>query len=429
MKKTLLTIIICVLTTSIVKAQFAEESFLQPAHVVGRKINADGVITKELASDFSYREDGKLYRYDFPEYAIIGQFFYTDDYISHERIFHQGLHPFTESNDYSYENGQIKTVVHINPRGESLDRLYDYYEDGRLKRMDQKDEPEDDYHQHWIYEYEDDGKRVVMSYWTSWVPQGLLLRQRTTSQYDDDYVLLSSLDEFYNVAGELTSIKKTTYSYTSSGLAENETTQTLNDGEWVNSTIVHYDYDDGNRLVERFEGTWNAELGEWDGSKKITFEYTDSEDEHLYTVSFYKMADGEWQWDDFACQTILFEPEMRSQQMMLGYMSYDDLNGLGHVNQIEITLVETYRPVYMGEEEYHQLSYGVFPNPGRDKLSVVSPIENSIIRIYSLQGQLIKACPFDHSLEISTENLPSGIYLWEIWNGSQKGASGKWVKE
>ena len=429
MKKILLSIILYASIMGISYAQVSKETVLQPTHVVGRRINADGVITKELVSDFSYRDDGKLYHYDFPEYSIIGQFSYSDDYISHESIFHRGLHAFTETNDYSYENGQIKTVVHINPRGESLHMLYSYYEDGRLKRKDQRDDLDDDYHQHWLYEYEDEGKTVVMSYWTSWVLQGLLLREKTTSQYDDEYVLLFSLVETYNMEGELTSIKKTTYSYTSCGMVENETTQILNDGEWVNSNIVHYDYDDSNRLVERFEGTWDAELDEWVGKKKITFDYSVSEDGQLYTVSFYKMEEGEWQWDDFACQSILFGSEMRSQQRMLSYMSYDDMHGLGHINQIEFALVETYRPVYMGEEDHQQLSCGVYPNPGRDKLNVVSPLENSIIRLYNLQGQLIKACPFDFSIEISTENLPSGIYLWEIWNGSQKGSSGKWVKE
>ena len=71
----------------------------------------------------------------------------------------------------------------------------------------------------------------------------------------------------------------------------------------------------------------------------------------------------------------------------------------------------------------------VFPNPGRDKLKVESSAENSVIRIYNLQGKLVLTKPFDYSTEINAESLPSGLYVWEIWHDNQKVANGKWVKE
>ena len=42
---------------------------------------------------------------------------------------------------------------------------------------------------------------------------------------------------------------------------------------------------------------------------------------------------------------------------------------------------------------------------------------------------MVVARPFDFSTEIGTEGWPSGMYLWEIWDGNQKEASGKWIKE
>ena len=71
----------------------------------------------------------------------------------------------------------------------------------------------------------------------------------------------------------------------------------------------------------------------------------------------------------------------------------------------------------------------VYPNPGSDNLKVETPVEDAVIRFYNLQGQLMLARPFDFSTEISAEDWPSGMYLWEIWHDSQKEACGKWVKE
>lgn len=428
MKRMILVMLISMLMAGAGNAQVGADMMLQPTHVIGRRINADGEITKELVSDFIYQENGKLLRYEFPEYALIGNFYYSFDFLIQESVFHQGGHPFYETTNFSYENGQIKTIEHLmSQMGINQYWLYSYYDNGRLARKDQMEEGDDDFHMHWLYDYTDDGRTVIESYWTSWLSQGMLLRKKTTFQYDDEYVLQSSLTESYNVAGELTSTQLTIYTYTLNGMIEKETTQTLTDGEWMNTSIVEYGYDIYNRIAERIEGIWNAELGEWVDTKRITFDF--SEDGQLYTVSFYKKVNEEWQWDVFNNQTVLFGSELESQQRMIGYMAYEPMNEPGDVNQIEFTLVETNKPNYMGEEENQHLSYGVYPNPGRDKLNVVAPKENSVIRIYNLQGKLIRVRPFDFATEINTEKLSSGIYLWEIWHNTQKQASGKWVKE
>ena len=428
MKRSLLLSALCIIAISMSYAQSSKEVISQPTYVVARRIDANGTITKEFVSDFLYADNGKLLRYEFPEYALIGNFYYSFDFLMQESVFHQGGHPFYETTNFSYENGQIRTIEHLmSQMGTSQYWLYSYYGDGRLARKDQKEEGDDDFHKHWLYDYADEGRTVIESYWTSWVPQGMLLKKKTTSQYNDEYVLQSSLAESYNEAGELTSTRITMYTYTLNGMVEKETTQILTDGEWMNTSIVEYDYDIYNRIAERIEGTWNAELGEWVDTKKITFDF--SEDGRLYTVSFFKKVDEEWQWDVFNNQTVLFGSELESQQRMIGYMAYESFHGQGNVNQFEFTLEEMNKPIYMDVEESQPLSFDVYPIPGRDKLNVVASIENSVIRVYDLQGKLIMVRPFDFATEINTESLPSGIYLWEIWHNTQKQASGKWVKE
>ena len=429
MKKTIFLLIVSVFVTGVSCAQIGDDVVLQPTHVIGRSIDANGEITKELVSDFIYHEDGKLMRYEFPEYALTGNFYYSDDFLTQESVFHQGGYPsYYETANYSYENGRIKTKEHLmDQMGISQYWQYDYYDDGRLKSKERKDELDDDYHMHWLYDYEDAGKTVIRSYWTSWASQGMLLRERSTSQFDDDYVLLTSLTESFNTTGELTSTKKTSYTYTPSGMTEMATTQTLQGGEWVNASFVHYAYDDADRLTVRVNGNWDAELGEWVEAKKILFDL--SEEEQKYTVSFYKKVNGEWQWDVFNNQTILFGSEMEVQQRMIGYMVYEAYHEFGYVNQIEFTLAETHRPNYMVTDENHLLSCGVYPNPGHDYLRVEALAENAVVRFYDLQGQLLLSKPFDFAVEINAKDWPAGIYIWEISRGNQKIASGKWMKE
>ena len=100
-----------------------------------------------------------------------------------------------------------------------------------------------------------------------------------------------------------------------------------------------------------------------------------------------------------------------------------------HINQFVFTLAEMNEPTYEDAEEHQGLGYSIYPNPSTGKLSALAPTEDAVIRLYNLQGQLVLARPFDFSAEINAEELPSGIYVWEIWHDSQKQASGKWVKE
>lgn len=429
MKKTVFLLTMIILAAGYSFAQVGGDAVLQPTHVIGRSIDANGETVKELVSDFIYQADGKLMGYEFPGYAVTANFYYSDDFLTQERVFHQGGYPsFYETTNYYYEDGRIITKEHLmDQMGICQYWQYSYYGDGRLKSKERKDEFDDDYHMHWLYDYENEGRTVIRSYWTSWVSQGMLLREKTTSQYDDDYVLLSSLTESYNTAGELVSTKKASYSYTASGKTERVTTQSLQDGEWVNVSFVQYDYDCEDRLTQRVDGSWDVELGAWADTRKITFEFSD--EEPTYTVSFYKMVDGEWQWDVFNNQTILFGPEMEAQQRMIGFMVYEEYYEFGEVNQIEFTLAETLRPNYMAAEENRLSSCGVYPNPGHDFLRVEARAENAVVRFYDLRGQVLLAKPFDFVAEIDAKDWPVGMYIWEICCGNQKVASGKWVKE
>jgi hypothetical protein len=46
-----------------------------------------------------------------------------------------------------------------------------------------------------------------------------------------------------------------------------------------------------------------------------------------------------------------------------------------------------------------------------------------------MQGQLVMAKPFAFTTEINAQKWSAGVYVWEISQGNQKVATGKWVKE
>lgn len=405
-------------------AQFTEGTLLQPTHVVAKRINAQGEVTKEMPADFNYDANGKLTGFDFPEFWLNSTYTYNGDYLMKVSTRHSAGHPiFYDVFNYTYENGRVKTKNHL---WEAMNAdeywQYEYDEYGRLKLMKQGDG--DAFYYHYLYEYENEGRTVTMKFMAN---SGTLLRQLDVSQYDEAFNLMSVHTENYNWAGEQTSTTLTTYTYTESGQLETKVVQALTDGEWVNTSIIKYVYDDEDRIIERLDGTWDETNDDWDISRRIDFSY--SEDGLQYTVSFYKKSGDEWVWDMFNYQTVLFGANLKLQQAAVEYMIYEEMNEPGRINQLVFTLAEMNEPTYVGTEENQDLACSVYPNPGNSSVRIEAQTEGAVVRFYDLQGRLIKAKMFDFQTNINAEDWPSGIYLWEIWHDNQKETSGKWIKE
>lgn len=434
MKKILLSIILYASIMGISYAQVSKETVLQPTNVIARQLDESGQVVKEVPSLYSYGEDGKLTGYELPGHSLTSSYWYSDNLLVMENINHNGGWPiYGESFNYAYENGRIKTKSHLWDQMNAPEYwLYSYDLQGRLERMDYRDGYEDEYHMHYLYEYEDDDKTKIENYWTSWNTQGLVLRKKTIFHYDDAFRLLSMYVENYSVEGELTKTTKTTYTYVPNGKEESEIMQTLTDGEWVNTEMIRYVYDDNERLAEWQVGNWSDEIGDWDITSKAVYEL--DEEELTWTVTFYKKDGEQWGWEDYSymvyhIQPVFDEPYLMEQEHALRYYGYDDLFGCEHINQFVFTLVETDRPEYVGAVENTSLSCGVYPNPGHDMLKVEAAAEDAVIRIYNMQGQLVMAKPFAFTTEINAQKWSAGVYVWEISQGNQKVATGKWVKE
>jgi YD repeat-containing protein len=431
MKKVLLSIAICLLAINAGFAQYEDEFFAQPTHIVGKRINAAGEITRVLESDFSYNEEGKVVSYAFPDYHLTASYAYNDDYLFYEGFHHDAGHPyFTEGFEYSYNNGRIKHITH------SWDQMnapqnweYSYDEEGRLKQKDFCEGYTVEYHEHYIYDYENEGRTKTESYWTSWVTQGMKLRKRTVNQYDDDFNLFTVHTETYNLDGDITSNTMVTYAYTPAGKEESQIKQTFTEGEWVNTSIQRFIYDEYDRVIEQQNGSWSAENDDWDINKKITFIYEPQEGGLICTVSFYKKDREEWGWDVFGNQTILFGPQLKIQQKTLRFYVYEDMNDSGNINQFEFTYSYTPEPIYLDIEEKESLVCDLYPNPSTSIVSI-SGNNLKLAKVFNTLGQCLATVRGKgERLTVDLSSLPAGIYFVTVTNVEGRKCVRKVVKE
>ena len=68
----------------------------------------------------------------------------------------------------------------------------------------------------------------------------------------------------------------------------------------------------------------------------------------------------------------------------------------------------------------------IFPNPGNDMLTIDIASDDFTFRLYDLTGKLV--LEQQNQKTISTQHLPAGMYLYQIYSEYQSVTSGKWVK-
>ena len=147
-------------------SETVNDSILQPDRVFGRHLDAAGNTESELVSYFTYREDGKVKRFEFPDYVLFTKFSYDGDYMKNEWTYHMSGHPqVDEYLDYSYnEKGQLVSMSHTWSYMESDQYwTYQYNGDGRLWKKELGDGH--DIWEYWLYDYEEDGHKRTESHY------------------------------------------------------------------------------------------------------------------------------------------------------------------------------------------------------------------------------------------------------------------------
>jgi hypothetical protein len=73
----------------------------------------------------------------------------------------------------------------------------------------------------------------------------------------------------------------------------------------------------------------------------------------------------------------------------------------------------------------------VFPNPGSNylKVRVAAHYKQSIFELFDLNGRIVLTKSINGKWgEINTSALPSGSYIYRVWNEEGLFESGKWWK-
>jgi len=417
MKKINFLLIVCAFSCSAGFCQTKDDLLAQPTDVIARKIDNSGQITDELPSVFYYMGDGKLQKFRSPRHGLVETYTYSDDdYLVSETRSHSGQTDFTDSYHYTYENGLVKTKNHLFYDYFEDDQfwVYDYDEYGRLKQIDRALDGPNTFNYHWTYDYTDGGKTKTETYYTSFETQGVVVKKRTVSCYDDEYKLHTVETSDFNNEGDCTANTLQSYSYTSDGEVDCVVTQSRSgDGEWTNVGITGYLYDNAGRVVEIQSGTWSEEQADWDINKKTI--YTHDDDAMKMTVDFYKKSNGEWIRDVFVGQPIFFGPLLRWQQASIKTYCSDILYTSYDINQFEITLQYTKSPIYLSTQEEKILSHIVYPNPVDDVLQLCfSPeVRPQCVELYDMGGRLLLQQRSNLN-QLGMKELPAGVYMLRV---------------
>jgi hypothetical protein len=76
--------------------------------------------------------------------------------------------------------------------------------------------------------------------------------------------------------------------------------------------------------------------------------------------------------------------------------------------------------ITVGIPNTDQAAYKVYPNPATEVINVVAPVKFNEVRLINSQGQIVyRNGNKDTNLHILTEGFESGMYILQIYTGSQ----------
>ena len=88
---------------------------------------------------------------------------------------------------------------------------------------------------------------------------------------------------------------------------------------------------------------------------------------------------------------------------------------------------------FLGIDEAHDAGFAVavaYPNPGGSTFNIRTALTGSHVELYDTGGRLVGRQDISDAVTtISTENLPSGVYVWKMIKDGSEAESGKWVKK
>ncbi|MCQ2307833.1 MAG: T9SS type A sorting domain-containing protein [Bacteroidales bacterium] len=104
-----------------------------------------------------------------------------------------------------------------------------------------------------------------------------------------------------------------------------------------------------------------------------------------------------------------------------------------HAGNLGHSIYKIPHEAFLGIDEAHDAGFAVavaYPNPGGNTLNIRTALTGSHVELYDTDGRLVGRHDITGAVTtISTENLPSGVYVWKMIKDGSEAESGKWVKE
>lgn len=244
--------------------------------------------------------------------------------------------------------------------------------------------------------------------WGDWVTL-----ERKTQNYSDDGVLLNVETEYYSNPTTLES-----YSYDSEGRTTSILTQTLDDGEWVNTKLLEYSFDGEGHLVLAEIKTWQKE--EFVHSNRAVYELNEAG--YPVVVNFEKWNGEEWVQGTWKAGFYVFsEPYLDRQNAFLCRRDAE---------HIEISYASTAFPTYEAEElTAEQVFATLHPNPSNGQITITGKDLRQAEVFNTLGQRILTVTGEGETLSLNLAGLPAGIYFVNITDSEGHKCVKKVVKE
>ncbi len=214
---------------------------------------------------------------------------------------------------------------------------------------------------------------------------------------------------------------------------------------WIDSTHTEYRYVKG-LLVEKDFTCWAAdtisvqtkELRSYDDKGSCILIVYETMVDSVFTPTNRAV----YAYDDDNLCIAAFAQNQEESVWVKGSFSHDEplfLNyGYAKVNKELGTLKNKWRAAVTGYtttlNPYHQTAETymancvAFPNPGCGIMKVLCDLDKASIRVFDMNGRCVKTQRINHGITtIVMDDVPLGMYLWQIWSGGSVKASGKWI--
>ena len=323
-----------------------------------------------------------------------------------------------------------------------------------------------------VYEYTDNTLTKMYYYYYNLSGGEMVLANHIDYVYSDDG---KTKTETKISANDLP-VGRDTYIYSDNNELTSQLHETVDSlHQFVNQHLVNYEYNH-NELVSKTEMAWSKALSVWVDSTYTEYRY---ENGLLVQKDFTRWAadtlnsrtQEQRSYDDYGnCILILYKDLVNGAltETNRAFYAYDENNlciaalaqtysdsawvkglfshseplflnaGFDHINKELGTLQNRFRAEvagyvstpnpYFAVTEIPAIHCTTFPNPGNGVMKVSCDLDNASIHIFDMHGRWVKSQRINNGITpVVMDDVPSGLYVWQIWSDGTMKTSGKWI--